>query len=306
MIISASRRTDIPGYFSEWFMKRLQAGYVLTRNPFNHAQISKTILSPGTIDGIVFWTKDPINMMNKLEELNALGYSYYFQFTLTPYGYHPDSKWIEPNLREKKEIIKTFQQLSIMLGEDRVLWRYDPILITRELTIDYHMDMFAMLCSKLEGYTKICTISFVDLYSKINKRVKPLGMQELTEKQMHDMAGALAKIAQNHGIEVRACCETIDLSTDGVKPAACIDKELVERICGHAITAKKDKNQRGECGCIQSVDIGVYNTCKNGCLYCYANHSEASIYNNCFKHNPNSDILIGVIGEDERINERPK
>ncbi len=290
MILSASRRTDLPGYYSEWFFNRLKEGYALYRNPMNHAQVCRVDLSVENIDGIVFWTKDPDPMMDQLEQLDRMGYSYYFQFTLTPYG-----KEIEPNLRDKSDILATFRQLSDRLGKHRVLWRYDPIILNETYTMDYHRQQFAYLCRELDGYTEICTISFVDLYSKLSKRVKEHVVMEIAAEEMHRMASELVQLAKPYHIELRACCETINLSVDGIKPAACIDKEVMERVCGHSITVKKDKRQRIGCGCIQSVDIGAYNTCRNGCVYCYANHSEASIIKNCERHDPKSPILIGSI-----------
>jgi hypothetical protein len=325
MILSASRRTDIPGYYSEWFLNRLKAGYALTRNPMNYAQISRIELSPEKIECIVFWTKDPVNMMDKLDQIDAMGYHYYFQFTLTPYGFRPSEVYsgalllnslfsepiqnrascigmeIERNLREKRDILKTFQQLSNKLGKERVLWRYDPIIINDEITIQYHMDMFNALCCELEGYTKICTISFVDVYNKLSRRTKDEVIKEITPEEMHFIAANFSKIGRKHGIELRACAEAIDLSVDGIKSAACIGKDIVEQVCGHAVMDKKDKNQRLECGCIQSVDLGAYNTCKNGCVYCYANHGEASIRRNYEMHDPTSELLIGVIDKNDKI-----
>jgi hypothetical protein len=185
-----------------------------------------------------------------------------------------------------------------------MVWRYDPILINESITPEYHLRSFEELCSQLNGYTNICTISFVDLYHKLSKTVKDNVIKEIPEEQMHHLAAELSGIAAKHGIELRACCEKNDFSADGVKPAACIDKELVEHICGHALSIGKDKNQRPGCGCIQSVDIGVYNTCKNGCVYCYANHSAASIDKNYQKHNPYSEILIGEVDGYEKITDR--
>jgi hypothetical protein len=290
MILSASRRTDLPGYYSEWFLNRLRDGYALYRNPMNHAQICRVELSPENIDCIVFWTKDPYQMMDKLEQLEQLGYHYYFQFTLTPYGNE-----IEPKLRDKQDILATFQQLSRRLGKNRVLWRYDPIILNDDFTMEYHRQQFAYLCKELSGYTDICTISFVDQYAKLNRSVKEQVVKEITTQQMHLLATDLVRIAKQYHIELRACCETIDLSSAGVIPASCIDKLLIEQVCGHPITAKKDKSQRSGCGCIRSVDLGAYNTCMHGCIYCYANHSETSILRNCAKHDPNSPMLIGNI-----------
>lgn len=299
MILSASRRTDIPGFYSEWFINRLREGYVLTRNPMNRTQVSRIILSPEHIDCIVFWTKDPMNMMDRLSDIETMGYPYYFQFTITPYG-----RELERNLREKKDIITTFWQLSERIGKDRVIWRYDPILLNNELTMEYHLERFAYLCRQLHGYTNICTISFVDIYSKLSRPVRENVIQAITEEQMHRIAVQFSAIAVGHGIELRACCEAADLTGDGIQPAACIDRAMVERICGHAVSVKKDKNQRPGCGCVQSVDIGAYNTCRNGCIYCYANHSDTSIMNNYRKHDPNSAVLIGTVGSDEKITDR--
>ncbi len=299
MILSASRRTDIPGYYSEWFINRLKEGYLLTKNPMNPSQVSRIMLSPEIIDCIIFWTKDPIRMLDQLPQLDVMRYHYYFQFTLTPYGTD-----IEKRLRDKKDIMKTFQQLSTILGQDRVLWRYDPILLNDELTIDYHILRFTEYCKELQGYTKICTISFVDRYSKLNKPVTDRVIQDITEDQMHQLAYRFSEIGKEFDIELRACCEKLDFTEDGIRPAACIDKDIIERISGRTINKKKDRNQRSDCGCMQSVDVGIYNTCKNGCIYCYANHSEASIQNNFQAHNPGSNILIGSVDKNLKIKDR--
>ena len=158
MIISASRRTDIPTYYFEWFFNRINDGYVCVRNPMNIHQISKVSLSPEVVDGIVFWTKNPIPMMKRLHELDSR-YMYYFQFTLNSYG-----KDVEANIPSKNDvIIPAFQDLSRMIGAERVIWRYDPIMLTDKYTIDYHVEYFEKIAKRLSGYTKKCIISFVDL-----------------------------------------------------------------------------------------------------------------------------------------------
>ncbi len=297
MILSASRRTDIPSYYSEWLLNRLREGYAYYRNPMNHAQLCKVLLTPENIDCIVFWTKDPAPMMDKLEELEALGFRYCFQFTITPYGlpYRGSAygKWLEPNLREKSEIIQTFQELSERLGKDRVMWRYDPIVLNDTLTAEYHLEQFTALGRELSGYTELCTISFADVYRKLSSTVKEQVLKEISPEQMHRLSTALSEAAKPMGMTLRACCEEIDLTKDGILPASCIDRQTVEKICGHSIAAGKDKSQRPHCGCMKSVDIGVYNTCRNGCIYCYANHSMASIDRNCSRHDPASPIMIG-------------
>jgi len=283
MILSASRRTDIPAFYSEWFENRLRAGYLFTRNPFNFSQVRKIELSPSYIDCIVFWTKDPFPMLPLLDKLDAFGYRYYFQFTLTPYGAE-----IEKNLRPKKEIIRTFIALSNRLGRNRVFWRYDPIILNDAFSIDYHINNFKNLCEKLCEHTNSVTVSFVDLYKKSKT---PL-IREITNDETIRISMAFSGIAKHYGLPVRACCEQIDLTPYGITRASCIDPKTAESLCGHAISEKPDKNQRPGCGCASSVDIGAYNTCKNACVYCYANYSAASVALNIKRHDPASEFLI--------------
>jgi hypothetical protein len=283
MIVSASRRTDIPAYYSEWLINRLQAGYVLTRNPMNHAQVRKITLSPEAVDCIVFWTKDPLNMLDKLDVIDRLGYRYYFQFTLTPYG-----KTVEKGLRDKEEIIKTFCELSDRIGKEKVVWRYDPIILNDELDFSYHKERFSRLCGKLEGYTKQCIISFVDIYPKLKTDI----LREISRGEMTGLGKKVSSTAKEFGITAKACCEESFLHECGIEQASCIDKAMIESFCGYSLDIKRDKNQRAHCGCYESVDIGVYNTCKNGCVYCYANYSDRSVDNNCKKHDPYGELLI--------------
>lgn len=293
MILSASRRTDIPAFYSDWFMNRIKEGYVLVRNPMNHNQISKIILSPDIIDCIVFWTKDPKNMLHHLPKLDEMGYQYYFQFTLTPY-----EKNIERNLRVKEDIEETFLQLSNRIGSNRVVWRYDPIILNDQLTLSYHKEQFERLCDKFHQFTNSITISFVDLYSKVKSQL----IREITSEEMVELSNNIVTIANDYGLIVKACCEKKDLSQYGIKKASCIDKELIEEICGTRMEIHTDKNQRESCGCIESVDLGVYNTCMNGCVYCYANFGEALIHKNLSSHRAEGELLVGTLSKEEIIN----
>jgi len=296
MIISASRRTDIPAFYSEWFINRLKEGYVLTRNPMNHAQVSKITLSPEVVDCIVFWTKDPKNILDKLDIIDDLGYPYYFQFTLNPYG-----KNIEPYLPDKESLIQTFIALSQKTGKEKVLWRYDPIILNEELTLSYHLERFEYLCDRLKGYTDICTISFVDIYSKLNKPVKNHVLREITLNEMKDITKGFMDISLRYKIELRSCCENTSLLKYGIKQAHCIDKSMIEKICGYPLGVKLEKNQRPGCACAQSIDIGAYNTCLHGCVYCYANYSFAAVKRNIRNHNPKENILLGQVRGDEKV-----
>jgi len=298
VILSASRRTDIPNYYSEWFLNRIKEGYLYVRNPMNAHQISKIVLSPEVVDCIVFWTKNPEPMFSRLDELTD--YKYYFQFTLTGFG-----RDIEYNVPHKKKVmIPIFQKLSHKIGKERVIWRYDPILFTARYSPEYHLRAFAQIAKELQGYTSKCVISFVDIYMKNQKNMKALRSFFLTEKDLAMFGKEIALIAGTYNIKVATCAEAVDLSFCGIEHSCCIDKELIEQIIGCKIKAGKDKNQRKECGCMESVEIGTYNTCKNGCQYCYANYSQARVFQNCKQYDVHSPILCGKIMEQDKITER--
>lgn len=298
MIISASRRTDIPSYYSEWFFNRIKEGYACVRNPMNPHQISKVSLSPDMIDGIVFWTKNPTPMLSRLDELRD--YTYYFQFTLTPYGAD-----VEKNLPSKNDIIiPTFQKLSSLIGKERVVWRYDPILLNDKYTLQYHKKYFRMLCDKLADHTEKCTISFLDLYKNIRRNLAPLGIRPLTFGQIEELAGYFSEIAREHGIHIDTCAEETDLSKYGVGHASCIDRHRLERIGNCRLDVKRDKNQRAACGCVTSIDLGAYNTCRNGCVYCYANFNQTLVNDCCSRHNPSSPLLYGEVSADDIVKPR--
>ena len=298
MIISASRRTDIPTYYSDWLLKRFQAGCVYVRNPMNAHQVSKINLSPEVVDGIVFWTKNPTPMLDKLDAFRD--YMYYFQFTLN--SYRTDVEGSIPS--KDKVIIPAFQRLSDKIGPDRVIWRYDPIFLSEDYSMDYHIRYFEKLAKRLSPYTRKCTISFLDYYSKTAKRMEPLAPGRFTLEQQDAVAKAIAEIAHSYGLKVATCAEGIDLQQYGIEHARCIDGQLFEQLLQCPLESKKDKNQRAECGCMESLDIGAYNTCGNGCLYCYANFSEKTVCTNRGKHNPDSPLLIGEIGPEDKITER--
>lgn len=295
MILSASRRTDIPCYYSEWFMKRLRDGFTYIRNPMNHAQVSRVPLSPALVDCIVFWTKDAENMLPHLDELDRMGYRYYFQFTLTPYD-----QTIEKNLRRKAEIERTFIELSKRIGRERVIWRYDPILLNETISIDFHMAQFRRLCENLALYTERVIISFIDVYAKLKT---PL-IREILPEEMEKLSFFIGKTAKEAGLIAEACCERTDLSRWGIRGARCIDSGLIERICGVPFEIPPDKNQRSGCGCVQSIDIGAYNTCVNGCIYCYANNRPETAYRRFREHDPKSPILADAVAPGEVIRER--
>ena len=205
------------------------------------------------------------NMMARLDELKS--YEFYFQFTLTGYG-----RDIEPGIPDKKKyMIDIFRTLSERIGRERVIWRYDPILFNEQYTSEYHVKAFRMIAESLTGYTDRVVISFLDAYVKIKKNLERLKIRTPAEDEMVKLAGKLARIAGKAGMLIESCAERADLEREGIKHGSCIDRGLIEKLTGCRISSKKDRNQRAECGCIESVDVGTYDTCGNGCRYCYAN-----------------------------------
>ena len=291
MILSVSRRTDIPNYYSEWFINRIKEGYLYVKNPMNAHQISKIDLSPDVVDCIVFWTKNPVNMLDKLDELRP--YQYYFQITLTGYG-----KDVEPGLPDKNRVlIPAFRELSEKIGKKRTIWRYDPILINEKYTKKYHYRAFRKIAEQLHEHTDRVIISFVDLYAKTQRNTAGLHIENTENEEMLEIAGNLATIAHEFGLQIESCAEAIDLESVGVAHGHCIDKDLIEELIGCPIRGDKDKNQRPECGCLESVEVGAYNTCRNGCKYCYANYNNERVISQCHLYDPDSPLLCGIVDE---------
>lgn len=299
MILSASRRTDIPAFYSEWLLNRLREGYALVPNPRNPLKYSRVEITPQVIDCIVFWTKNPAPMLPKLCEISSMGYPFYFQFTLTPYGRN-----IEQNLPLKKDLLQTFQKLSDMLGADRVVWRYDPVILTDAMDIDYHLRYFEQMSSVLEGYTQRCIFSFLDLYPKVKRFLDGTSVLEIQESDMLRIATGFSETAHKHHFQLFTCCEPVDLSGLGIAHASCIDAGMIESIIGCSIKTKKDANQRPACDCAESVELGTYDSCPHGCRYCYATSSLETVQKNFAFHNSKSPVLIGSIPDNSVVTNR--
>lgn len=298
MIISASRRSDIPAFFGDWLMGRLRAGWAAVVNPFNANQARRVSLEPDQVDALVFWTKNPAPFAKHLDELDAKGYAYYFHFTLNLYP-----GFLEPALPPLAQRLASFKDLSRRLGPERVIWRYDPIVISSATPPEYHEQNFACLAQKLEGNTKRVVISFMQTYAKLRGRLKQAEKEQgvelvdykdgAHEEELKRLSGKLARIADKHGLEMRACAEERDLNVVGVEPSACIDAGLINRLFGLNLPPGRDPHQRPACGCAPSVDIGAYNTCSHACLYCYANAGPDSLAKNLAAHDPESPCLTG-------------
>lgn len=296
MILSVSRRTDIPAFYSQWFIHRLNAGEVYIRNPFNPKQVTHLIIPPENVDCIVFWTKNPAPLISRRNLLESFSIPYYFLFTITPYG-----RDIEPGLPAVAKLITTFVNLSKIIGSERVIWRYDPIIFTQERDENYHLNRFAAMCDRLAGNTHRCIVSFFAPYKKVLKNCQDLTIHLPDPDRIYRMLVRMKEIADNYSIELRSCATAEDYSEFGIEPSACIDSNLISRITGKPIPYKKDPSQRKECRCTRSIDIGAYNTCAHGCLYCYANTNHKKAYENLIHHDPLSPTLTGNVSEGDTV-----
>lgn len=298
MIISASRRTDIPSFYSRWFFNRLKEGYALVPNPYNPKMLSRVSLDRRVVDCIVFWTKNPAPMLGRLDELE--GYNYYFQFTLNPYGSE-----IERKLPPVDKRIDTFRRLAEKIGPERVVWRYDPILTNARYDTDFHSEAFDRIARELKGHTELCMLGFIDRYPHVRKSLDSEGIDALRPEEIERMAVSFAESAAGHGIGLQTCTSRVNLTQLGIPGGLCVDDKLIERIAGYPIRAAKDRNQRHICNCVESIDIGTYESCLNDCLYCYAikgNYGTAE--SNRLRHDPQSPLLVGYPAGDEVIRER--
>ncbi len=298
MIISASRRTDIPAFYADWFMTRIREGYFHRVNPYNINQVSGFSLKPEDVDAICFWTKNPRPLMKYLAELDERGLKYYFQFTLNPYD-----KTFEPNVPSLQERISTIIELAEHIGSERVVWRYDPVILSSITPVAWHLEQADQIASQLKGATRRLVFSFYDFYGKgqgrLNKALQGTGikLEDITAAGHKDALEQIAKgfkeIANRHCLQIFSCSEDVDLDSIGIQHGACIDGALISDLFGSIAADAKDKNQRQSCGCVESADMGIYNTCHFRCAYCYANFNEGMIESNCRKHYADSSSLLG-------------
>ena len=298
MIISASRRTDIPAFYSQWFFNRIKEKFVLVPNPFNSKMISRISLSPDVVDCIVFWSKNPAPMIEKLCLLKE--YKYYFQFTLNPYG-----KEIENHLPDLDKRIDIFKRLSDKIGKEKVIWRYDPILTNETYNVSFHQEKLAKIAYALRDHTERCMLGFIDHYHHIRSTVSQFNIKPLVKEDIEEMAISFKKTIDNYPIMMDTCTVKVDLTHLGIESGLCVDNKLIERIVGYPISARKDKNQRDICRCVESIDIGTYESCLNGCVYCYAiKGNYNTVRYNRAKHDKNSPLLIGEISKEDSIKDR--
>ena len=294
MIVSASRRTDIPAFYAQWFIRRVRAGFCTVANPFNPHQVSRVSLEPEAVDAVVFWTRYPAPLMPYLSELDHLGIPYYFLFTLVDYP-----RILEPRTPTVGRAVEVFRELADGIGAGRVVWRYDPVVLGPCTTVDYHLQRFSRLAQALSGATERVVLSVMDLYKKLNKRLRGLADKgfvagdetQLSEGELERLILGLAGLARSHGMELQTCAEELPFEVPGVVEGKCVDDELLAKECDVQVEPGKDPRQRGACRCVVSKDIGAYDTCPFGCAYCYAVRSFERARRRYREHDPDASSL---------------
>lgn len=296
MILNISGRTDIVAFYSDWLMNRLEEGFIDVRNPFNKKLVSRIMLED--VDLLFFCTKNPLPILDKLKDINK---KVYFHVTFTPY-----KKDIEPNLPPKKEIIEGIKKISDLIGKENVVVRYDPILLNDYYTVDYHLKAFNKVCTLLDGYINKIIVSFIDDYKNVRKNYKVLKYCEFTEDDYKRIGECFSKSAKEHNIIVHTCNEERNLEEYGFIKEDCMSRELAFKLTNNIYKKEWKARNSKYCHCIEMVDIGVYNSCKHFCKYCYANFDEKQVNDNYNKHNPKSSLLIGELEEDDVIKIRKR
>lgn len=294
MILNVSGRTDIVAFYCKWFMNRYKEGFVDVRNPFNPKLVSR--INFDNVDLIMFCTKNPIPILKDIEKIKK---PILFHITLTPY-----KKDIEPNVPPKGQIIEAIKKLSKILGKDNVVVRYDPVFLSDKYNLEYHKKAFDNMCNKLNGYVNKIIISFLDIYKNVKKNKYELQYKELKESDYKEIGKSFSKSAANNNMTVQTCFEEHNLVEYGFIKGDCLNAELAFKLTNKVFSKKWNARKGKLCNCVEMVDIGVYNSCKHFCKYCYANFDEKKVNDNYNNHDPNSSLLVGHLKDDDIIKER--
>ena len=291
MILNTGARTDTVQYFSKWLLKRFEEGFVYTRNPLFPNKVTRYELAPDKIDAVLFCSKNYAPILPRLHEISDK-YRTYFHYTITAYG-----KDIEPGVPAVDESIKTLCELEKIVGREKIAWRYDPVLLTKEYTIERHLDTFAYMAEKLAPHIDRCIFSFVEMYKKLEVNMPEL--IPLSQAEKARLAEGFGKTAAKYGIWLQTCGTNGDYSRFGIHASGCATLEILGKANGCEFRDLKHKGLREGCHCIESRDIGAYDTCLNGCKYCYANKSPQKARDNYRLHDPDSPLLLGHLEKDD-------
>ena len=293
MIINVGGRTDIVNYYSDWLFKRFEQGFVYSRNPFYPNYVYKYELNPNIVDCVVFCSKNYKPILANLHKITD-NYKVFCHYTITAY-----SKDIEPNVPDIEESIKTLIELSNVVGKSRIAWRYDPILLTKFYTIEKHLETFDFIARELSPYVSFCIFSFVEMYKKLETNMPEI--IPFTQETKSEILTGLGETSQKYGLKIQTCAAGEDYSKYGILQSGCITSKILSDANSLYFKKVPHKGNRKNCKCMPTRDIGAYDTCPNGCKYCYANRNPSVAHKNMKLHNPDSPILIGNIKDTDII-----
>jgi hypothetical protein len=295
VIISASYRTDIPAFYGRWFMNRLGAGYCLAVNPYNHKAI-RISLARGAVDGFVFWTKNLGPFAKFLPEIREKGYPFVVQYAINGYP-----RELERAVVDWDRSARIFVETARRFGPRVCVWRYDTIVITSLTPAAWHVERFERIAEKLSGATDEVIISFAQIYAKTRRNMDEAAGEfgftwtDISDEAKCGLAEKLVKIAERFGMKLSICAQKKYVVT-GAQAASCVDARRLEEVGGVKIDAKR-KGNRPECGCFESRDIGDYDTCPHGCVYCYGVRNLELARERYRAHDPESEYLLRPAGD---------
>ena len=293
MIINTGGRTDTVQYFTPWLLRRFEEGYALSRNPMFPDKVTRYELTPDKVDCVVFCSKNYEPILKDLHKITDRFNTYFF-YTITAYG-----KDVEPGVPSIDDSIATLRKLSSLVGKERLVWRYDPVLLTDRYTIDVLMETFSRMAEEITPYVDRCVFSFVDMYDKLQFNMPEL--IPITEEDKVRIAEGLGRIASENGLTIRSCGTDRDYSEYGIGSSACMTLEAIGKANNVVFRDLKHRGMRKECHCIESRDIGWYDTCLNGCKYCYANTNPKKAFDNYSQHDVNSPLLFDHLKEGDTV-----
>lgn len=293
MIINTGGRTDTVQYYTDWLLRRFEEGYAFTRNPLFPTKVNRYELDPKVVDCVVFCSKNYQPILPRLHEITDR-FNTYFHYTITAYG-----RDIEPGVPPIDESMATLIELSQLVGRQRVSWRYDPVLLTRDYTIQRHLETFDRMARVLAPHIDRCIFSFVEMYKKLRFNMPEL--IPLSVEDMDELARGLGSIAATYGMRIQTCGTNGDFSRYGIQSSGCMTLDILGEANGVAFKNRKHKGMRQGCHCIESRDIGAYDTCLNGCKYCYANQTPQRAFENYRLHDPASPLLLGQVCPDDTV-----
>jgi hypothetical protein len=298
MILNTGSRTDTVQYYTQWLLKRFEEGYVYSRNPMFPNKVTRYELDPQTLDCVIFCSKNYKPILPYIKQITDK-FNTYFHYTITAYG-----KDIEPNVPSIEESIETLIELSKIVGAQRIAWRYDPILLTDKYTKNLHYETFDYMAKELSPYVDRCIFSFVEMYKKLEKNMPEIIL--LTEDDKIEIAQSLGRIARKHNLIIQTCATNGDYTEYGIKNSGCMTSEILGKANGIQFKNLRHSGNRNGCACMDNRNIGDYDTCPNGCKYCYANKNPKIAMENFKKHNPNSPFILGDLKDSDEVKQSPQ